>query len=365
MSAQRLLLLVALVAGSGAGFLGLALLLPRPSSDDRPSLGATSEGIATVRIVCSLLTDDARRAKVVGIDGGASVVADGRTFWLFGDTFLTGDPGFVNAAAAVSDDYYGEDCIYMDFKASEGHATSLFSKTDEETTAWPEGAISIAPGYVEFFFSSMVRDSPSAWHVTAVGVGRFDTKTMSGVRLSTLWGADSEFPDVILGARSPVRVGNDVFVFLYTTGNRHILARVPAAAMASIEAYVYWDGRGFSREQKDAVSLWDVPLSSLPVHNGLSVQYNPHLGQWIAVYADEFRTVRARTAVDLTGPWSDPVVWFDCQQQFGPEWPVCYSAEQHWELASDGGRTVYMTIGSRQPYNVWLVAVTLTGSDGR
>jgi hypothetical protein len=358
LNARVLLTLASLIAISAAGFAALALLLDL-AADDGPPAGQTAPANASVRIVCSLLTGDARRAKVDGLDGGASVVAHGRTFWLFGDTFLSEGGGFVHAAIAVSDDVDGEDCVSMQFKVADGRAAALFPRLEEETTAWPEGALAAELPYVDFYYSSVVRDSPTAWRVVGVGGGRFNSSTMDGARGAVLWDAASRFGDTVLGARSPTRVGPHVYVFLFTDTNRHLLARAPADALAERAAYEYWDGDGFSRDPGDAVTLWPVPPGPVPAHNGLSVKFNARLGKWIAIYNAYYRSVRVRMADDLRGPWTDELTLFDCGDHFDSPWPTCYSAEQHPELASGDHGALYITVGTSEPYDVWLLEVDL------
>jgi hypothetical protein len=219
--------------------------------------------------------------------------------------------------------------------------------------------MSLEPGYVDFYFSSVVRDSPSEWRVTAVGTGRFTTESMDGTRVATLWDASSGFPDLILGARSPVQIEGALFVFLYTSDNRHLLARVPIGAVGEIDAYAYWDGHEFSPQPKDAVSVWGEPAGPLPRHNGLSVRYNDSLGKWLAIYASDLTSIRARVADAITGPWGDEVELLDCREFFPSAWPTCYSPEQHPELSKDHDSVISLTVASRQPYEVWLLEVEL------
>jgi hypothetical protein len=192
-------------------------------------------------------------------------------------------------------------------------------------------------------------------------VGVFDTATMNGRRLvEDLWDENSGFGDNVNGARSPVRQGDDVFVFLHTTANRHLLARVRADSIGLPAAYTYWDGVGWSSSPGDAVSLWPEPATVLPTHNGLSVRYNDFLGQWLAIYDRDLNTVSVRVSDQLTGPWSGEVQWLDCKTLFtSAAWPFCYYAEQHWQLARDGGRTVYVTVSSAPPYDVYLLEFRL------
>lgn len=319
--------------------------------------------VVAYRLVCSLANNDAASASIQWLDAVGSVEADGKAFWLFGDSFLLGKGGrgpYLAAPVAVSTDGDASDCISMTYKASDGKAVSLFPTKGNETTAWPDGSIALEPGHVYFYFASVNRESPTEWHVDHVGLGRFDTRDMTGERVvERLWGADSGFGAAVNGARSPIKVGDYVVVFLHTSDGRQILARVPAPLVGDATAYTYWDGKSWSPDAAAARSLWDEPESSLPKHNGVSVRYNAFLGKWLAIYDASLTTVRVRTADDLTGPWSDPVEWLDCRQVFADTWPLCYSAEQNSFLARDRDRTLYVTLSSTFPNAAWLVEFRL------
>src|SRR4030042_3074643 len=136
-----------------------------------------------------------------------------------------------------------------------------------------------------------------------MGLGRFDTDTMNGQRLvKNVWDDTSGFPDVVTGARSPLLQGDDLFVFLRTNTNRHLLARVPADSMGSRNAYSYWDGEDWSPSPAAAESLWPEPATALPTHNGLSVRYDDFLGKWLGVYNRDLSPTRVRVSDTLSGP---------------------------------------------------------------
>jgi len=319
--------------------------------------------VVAYRLVCSLANEDAAAASIKWLDAAGSVEADGKSFWLFGDSFLFGEPGqepYLPAPVAVSTDNDGSDCVSVTYKASDGRAVPLFPTKGDETTAWPDGSIALEPGHVNFYFASVIRESPTEWDVRHIGLGRFDTQKMRGERVvEKLWDADSGFGAAVNGARSPIRLGEYVVVFLHTSDGRHILARAPVRSLGEASAYSYWTGNSWSPDAAAARSLWDEPESPFPKHNGLSVRYNEFLGKWLAIYNSDLSTLRVRTADDLTGPWSDEVEWLDCSLVFGDAWPLCYSAEQNSYLARDKDRTLYVTLSSTFPYAAWLVEFRL------
>jgi Domain of unknown function (DUF4185) len=340
---------------------------PRLEAHAVTPFGADTAGapvVVAARLVCSLANEDAAAASIKEFDGVTSVVAGGESFWLFGDSWLTRKRGgylFANATVAKSADSDASDCVSLAYKASGGIAEPLLALEKGESTAWPDGAIAIEAGNVDFYFASVKRTSSTKWNVTAIGLARFDTRSMNSRRLvEHLWDNTSEFGDAIRGARSPVLQGRHVFVFLHTTTNRLLLARVPMDSMAMPGAYSYWNGTSWSFSLANAKALWPETASDIPTQNGLSVRYNDFLGKWLAVYDRDLSTISVRVADSLTGPWSSEVQWLDCKTLFPSSvWPPCYYAEQHVELSGDEGRTIYVTVSSAPPYDVYLLELRL------
>lgn len=337
-------------------------------SDGAPPVGrpvaADPPVLLTRRTVCSLINDDALSASITGFDGVTSVVAGGRDYWLFGDSFLavpSGEPAVVPASFAISSDLDASDCVRMTYQRAAGKVVPLFPRLGENT-AWPDGAIALTPDEITFYIDKVHRDSPFSWNVSDVGLGRLDVNQAQGTRVAeSLWNQGSGFADTVVGARSPVRIGDDVYVFLYTSAGRNLLVRVPSSRMADASAYSYWTGSDWSSAPADAASLWPPVESDLPTDNGASVRYNEFLGKWLALRSMGLSTLQAQTADRLEGPWSDPYLWLRCDQAQGVQAviPTCYSGEQHQELTRDGGRTLYVTFSSQSPFSVWLLEVRL------
>jgi hypothetical protein len=72
----------------------------------------------------------------------------------------------------------------------------------------------------------------------------------------------------------------------------------------------------------------------------------------VAVVNAGFATIGARTADRLEGPWSEPVPWLDCTAMAQVAVPTCYSPAQHPELATDGGRALFVTFTQMATYDV-------------
>jgi hypothetical protein len=153
-------------------------------------------------------------------------------------------------------------------------------------------------------------------------------------------------------------------MFLYGTvqrGGRQqcYLARVSADAVEDPGAYEYLASAvpKWSRSIDNAVPIFDRMPSEL------SVSYNAHLGRYLAVHSlDLTGTIVARTSRTAWGPWSDPVTLWDVRvppRDYAVPYPtLIYAGKEHPELATDGGRTIYLTYIEFEEYFPHLVEVT-------
>jgi len=315
--------------------------------------------VMAVRVVCRLASDtpSAVAAQITGADGSQSVVAGGRSYWFFGDTVRkTADrQDVIPAAIATTDDVDARDCLDLRFKTVNGDAEPLFPRLDE-TTAWPDGVLALEDGSIVFYMVKAYRESPFAWHVGSVGLGRIPAGSVDGERVAeTIWDERSGFGERVVGVRSPLRIGDDVVAYIHTEDNFNYVAKVPLARVAEFAAYTYWDGAEWSSDPAKAKAMWTTEPTGLPADNGVQVSYDERIGKWIALYNREMVTVEVRTADEPWGPWSAPVRWFDCRPLVREQYPFCYTGEMHRQLTRDGGVTVYMTISSQEPYDVTLL----------
>ncbi len=202
----------------------------------------------------------------------------------------------------------------------------------------------------------VTRESPFAWHVSSVGLGRMDAGSLDGTRtVEAIWDERSGFGARVAGVRSPVRHGDDVIVYIRTDGGANYVAKAPLTRIGERDAYGYWDGAQWSPRPQDAQPMWPVARESgFPADNGVSVTFDERGGRWLALYNGDLATIDARTAPDPWGPWSEPVTWLDCRPLSGDAYPFCYSAEIHRELSQEDA-TAYVTFSGQKPYDVTLV----------
>jgi hypothetical protein len=226
--------------------IGLTACTKSPGGHAAGSDIATAESVSydtpvvvAARRVCRLVADnaDAAAVQVSGADGAPSVFSNGKSYWFFGDTVRNGPGGrqdVIPATVATSTDFDGSDCVRMSFKQSGGVAQPLFPRLGE-TTAWPDGILLLDDGSMVFYMVKVQRDSPFAWHISSVGLGRVPSNSLEGVRTAeSIWGEDSGFPSRITGVRSPLRDGANVVVYISTADGSNYAARVPVDRMGQL-----------------------------------------------------------------------------------------------------------------------------------
>lgn len=113
------------------------------------------------------------------------------------------------------------------------------------------------------------------------------------------------------------------------------LARVGLDDILDKSAWRYWNGERWSGEADQAEELFD----GAPI---MSASYNEYLQAWTVVYSPPFdRDVHMRTAPELTGPWSRPVVIHTTRKRDDDN--AAYDAVHHPEFSEEGGRIEYLT----------------------
>lgn len=342
-------------SGSGAG--ASPTTTPGDAANETPV-------IVSARLVCRLIADNASAAAatITGADGSQSALpggpAGGPAYWFFGDTVRTGPGGradVIPAALAMSDDRDARDCVDLTFKATNGVAQPMLPRGDE-TTAWPDGVLPLEDGSILFYMVKAYRQSPFAWNVGAVGLGRIPPGSTTAVRISEkIWDDQSGFGTRVTGVRSPILLGNDVIAYLRTDDGKNFVVRAPLDRIDDAPSYTYWTGSTWSASPAAARPLWEDEPSTLPADNGVQVTFDERSGRWLAIYNGHLSSIKARTAPEPWGPWSEPVTWVDCRTFVEDVYPYCYSAELHRQLSRDDGNVLYVTVSSQRPYDVALL----------
>lgn len=291
-------------------------------------------------------------------DGG-----DGRVLVLFGDTFGAGWGGFGGGpndadwrcnVLAFSGARNLDGGLDLDGVVGrpDGAAAQVIGRDAErrdEVTVIPNSGIAVDGTHYVHYMSVKRWGEPGHWTTNYSGVA---VSVDGGVTWTKPPGAcwinraERDHPFQI-GAFA--RDGEHVYLVGTTNGrlgDAH-LARVPAGSVAEVRAYEYWTGTEWSRDEFAAVPVFPGPVGEL------SVGYNVHFGQWLALHLDDPRgAIVLRTAERLTGPWTDGEVVAS-----GAEYPSLYGGYLHpWFL---DGPDIYFLMSQWGPYNVFLLRTRL------
>jgi hypothetical protein len=296
-----------------------------------------------------------RSEAIQGRDGGPSGLAFGRSVWTYGDTVL-------NAADADGTNWHTNSWDHVDpaswrdgaapeTPVDEVGAPGFFIELTDEEKAWdaahaaedcaepPCGVrwalwpsqplVDEASGRAWVLYGLLNEELPSG-----IGVASWDGLDQPVVR-HEVDGSWFLFPEPELGwANAPVVADGHLYTFgcpLRGFARPCHLARVPLASVDDRSAWRFLGRDGWSADAEDRVKLFD----GAPI---MEVSFVEALDQWLLVYADAFsRTVHARTAPTLEGPWSAEIELFEVDGE------APYDAVQHAELAEDDGRIQWVT----------------------
>ncbi|MEX0751245.1 MAG: DUF4185 domain-containing protein, partial [Dehalococcoidia bacterium] len=358
-----------LAAGALPALAGVGLLAIRLPSNEatsaQPPVPPAAAPIIAARAVCSFANEDAAAALVDGADGGQSVVVDGRSYWLFGDTLFAAASGKQIEAntLAWSDTRDEHGCPELTYHARGGIAVPFLEK-DGSLTVWPSGTFANDDGTIDVFTVYIYGSGPWAYWTGEVGVTRVDPASMRvEVTARRLFDAASGFRSQVIAAQ-PVDEDADerLRIVLQLQSGEKILARVASASIHEFLAYEYWDGEAWSDDPGVAAPLWDVaqaddPTGMLGAFEGSThISWSDAFDAYVAISNAGYASVGARFADRLEGPWSDAVSWLDCSAFAGPRVPVCYTPALHPQFSEDG--SLFVTVTRFGEYDI--VAYELT-----
>ena len=339
---------------------------------------------------------------MIGQDGAYSIPLGDQTLWFFGDTLIgrrrrreslwfpggrpvgprdmSGSAGIVrmiNNCGLLVPAGEGPDAL-KDFRYicdDVGNLKTLLPLEGDEhpdrDRIWCQHGVKIRERlYLSFIKVRMTDDAPPPLQIgfeivgsgLAVGSTRdWNFRRISRGGSSILWRADQpHFATAFMFDPASGRM------FLYGTVRRDgvqqcYLARVAPDSIEDPGAYEYLasDAPKWSRAVDDARPVFNCMPSEL------SVSFNEHLGCYLAVHSlDLTGKIVARTSRTAWGPWGDPVTLWDVRvppRDYAVPYPtLIYAGKEHPELASDGGRKIYLTYIEFEEYFPHLVEVTLT-----
>ena len=128
------------------------------------------------------------------------------------------------------------------------------------------------------------------------------------------------------------------------------LARVKEDRVEVQGEYEFWNGYGWTKGRESAAAdLFD------DYSGELSFAWAPQLGKWIVLYLNEQRNdqIIMRSADNVTGPWSNPVVLTDGNSFWRP-----YGSFIH-PLSLGSGNRLYFVMSAWNAYNTYLISIDI------
>lgn len=295
-----------------------------------------------------------------GRDGGFSGVLQGRSVWIFGDTFLPAKANdglrWRSSSWSWTTDLYSEGGI-GDFEhalGADGMALQLLPHTAREAayniahegyddcpartqcgsrrTPWPQALVTDdLEERAIVYYANMETGPGGQWDFQSVSssVATWDDPDAPAKRVEPpLFGAEEPH-----WGSAAVLVDNDIYVYACEFDGKRkpcLAARVPFKSATDRGRYRFWAGDGvWSRDWRDAVPIFDG--GSL-----FSVHYNAHLRKYLAICIPQIDGVFTLLTADFPqGPWSRPRA---IGQGVRPYENWNYSLIAHPEYSREDGR---------------------------
>lgn len=345
-------------------------------------------GATTVRQLVTGPTSPAETDELYNIHGtdlGIMVNHGDELMVIFGDTFgectEAGNLWRSNVMLTATDAPASDGVMITGARpaAGNGHAAALVQGAHQpngvgEVTVIPTTAISVgqalymrvmsvrdwnAPGGWNTNYSALVRstDDGATWTIL--------TNSMRRVTDFTDWHPTVQFDPAHDPADLPpvdaagwygmqmsafVADGDHLYEFVTPSGRRGPagLARVPLDELEDPDAYEWYAGGGLWADEPTGHAVIPAPVEEL------SVQFNEHLGMFIAMTPTSTGVVSMRVAPAPEGPWSEPQTIVDRKM-----FPNGYAPMIHPESITSDGRYLYYTLSTWDAYNVFLLRTDL------
>lgn len=321
-------------------------------------------GVTNVKQVAQLTGHDSLnktgRFEIAGQDLGSMFQADGKTWFVFGDTFgqradgQTGGGGteWRSNALAYTTDTDPSDGIRFDGYIADdiGWAKELIDskKVDgTEMTAIPTYGFEANGAMYLAYMSVKHWGEPGEWETNFAG---FAKSTDHGQTWTTLdrprWGGNSNFVQV-----SVAKLDGELYFWGVTHGRFGgvRLMKVPEKQVEQQSAYRYFAGTAadgtprWSADESAAKTIVDDTVGEL------SVVWNEYLQRWTMSYTDGgAESAVLREGATPWGPWGEK---FTLASQ--TDVPGLYAPYLAPQYTADGGRTIYFTLSVWDPYNVY------------
>jgi len=297
---------------------------------------------------------------VAGQDLGSMFRANGKTWFVFGDTFGQRDPemtgggggGWRSNTLAYTTDTDPEDGIRFD-----GYIVDDTNWAKELIPAKQVDGleITVIPTYGFAADGAMYLDymsvkhwgAPGEWETNYSGLAKSTDEGKTWTKLAApRWPGNSNFVQV-----SVQEVDGDLYFWGVTHGRFGgvQLMKVPEKQVEEQDAYRYFAGLDadgapqWSADMTEAKTIVDGTVGEL------SVAWNDYLKRWLMTYTDGGGGGSGiREAAAPWGPWSDAHTLVSAADV-----PGLYSPYMLPEYTANDGRTIYFTLSKWGPYNVF------------
>src|SRR5208282_2231157 len=361
-------------------------VFPSPSSGPPPALSiAMSQDLGVIPT----------NPDILGRDGGGSVLFQGYSVWIYGDTFIAKpnaeDQTLLSDSWSFTTDLNAQSGItgFQEQLDSAGAPTMLLPLTPTEEAfnqahnvnncqaqpcgarwaLWPSSAVVNPADDSTQIFYMVVSAQPGNFNFQGIGnsVAVWQNIQQQPQRPTLNPPIVAGHPDLIFTQTEP-GFGSASFISsgtLYAYGCSYNsgcqLGKVDPSSAQDRSAWTFYAGNGnWSAQIGDAISVFNDA-------NILSISWNVFLQRYLAVYSPPFsQNVVMRTSVNPEGPWSSEIVAFVAMQ---PTSGNVYDAHAHVEYDSNSGQTVYVSYSRSTPApfssEVRLVAVEFKSPNGQ
>jgi hypothetical protein len=321
-------------------------------------------GVRDVRQVAQITGPDSPnrtlRFDVGGQDLGSMFQADGKTWFVFGDTFgkrppdLTGGggPDWRSNTLAWSTDDDPSDGITLDGYIADdvGWAKQLIAAKqvdNVEMTVIPTYGFAANGAMYLAYMSVRHWGDPGEWTANYSGFAKSTDQGRTWVELaSPRWPGDGSFVQV-----SVAEVGGELYFWGVGAG-RFTGVKLMKVAEQDVEqagAYRYFTGLAGDGTPQWSPRLADARTIVDGTVGELSVVWNTYLRRWLMTYTDGGQaSADIREAAAPWGPWGEAKTLLS-----QAEVPGLYAPYMSPAYTANGGRTIYFTLSKWGPYNVF------------
>lgn len=280
---------------------------------------------------------------------------DGHVLTAFGDTFgnaWTGPGGgappngnWRSNVLVRSSDTELADGMLFDWAAQgpSGIAREIIPSkkvNGDEMTTIPTTGISVGNRQYLGFMSVKQWGPPGMWDTNHAGIAYSDDNGETWTLSDTKWTNTDGHNRFQM--QSWVRKGGTIYVFGTENGRNGpaSVAKVAANKLLDRDAYRYWDGSKWVKDEQAAKPVMDAPMSEM------SVQYDKYSGRFLMMTLSG-EDIVLRTATSPQGPWTPAQTVAS-----STDYPALYGGYFHpWNKNGE----IYFAMSQWNPYNVYLM----------